>query len=93
MDTTVEINNESTTVILTCMANKTLSYYWQRYNNSDHSNTMLVGSENLVLHNVLPSESGRYRCVAENMYGISYSDYATLFIKGIANLLIIIAVI
>ena len=85
MDTTVEINNESTTVVLTCMADKALSYYWERYNNNDDpSNTKLVGnsSERLVLPNVLPSNSGHYRCVADNMYGKSYSNNATLFIKG-----------
>lgn len=85
MDRTVEINNESTTVVLTCMADKALSYHWERYNNHDDaSNVEPVGnsSERLVLPNVLPSESGRYRCLAINMYGSNYSSYATLFIKG-----------
>ena len=85
MDTTVDINNESTTVVLTCMADNALSYYWERYNNNDDpSSTKLVGnsSERLVLPNVLPSNSGHYRCVADNMYGKSYSNNATLFIKG-----------
>ena len=87
MNATIAINNESTTVILTCMANKTISYYWERYNSDNHSNTLLVGTEgeSLVLHNVLPSETGRYRCVAENMYGKSYSNYATIFMKGITH--------
>ena len=84
MDTTIEINNESTTVILTCIANKSSSYYWERSNGdlSNQSNIMGINSSYLVLHNVLPSHSGRYRCVAENMYGKNYSNYATLLIKG-----------
>ena len=84
MDTTVKINNESTTVILTCTANKSSSYYWERYNSniSNLSNVMGINSSCLVLHNVLPSHKGQYRCVAENMYGKTYSNYATLIIKG-----------
>ena len=87
MNTTVDINNESTTVVLTCAANKSLSYYWERYNSDipNQSNIMGVKSSHLVLHNVLPSYNGRYRCVAENMYGKNYSNYATLFIKGMYN--------
>ena len=85
MDATVEINNESTTVVLTCMADNTLSYYWERYNDSDDTSKVEPAgniSERLVLPNVLPSESGLYRCVATNMYGRNYSNYATLFIRG-----------
>ena len=84
MDITVEINNESATVILTCTANKSSSYYWERYNSDilNQSNIMGIRSNRLVLHNVLPSYNGRYRCVAENIYGKNYSNYATLLIKG-----------
>ena len=84
MNTTVEINNETTTVILTCAANNSSSYYWERYNSSIPNQSNVVGIKNrsLVLHRVLPLYNGRYRCVAENMYGKNYSNYATLFIKG-----------
>ena len=53
-------------------------------NSDDTSKVEHVGndSKRLVLPNVLPSESGNYRCVATNMYGKNYSDYATLFIRG-----------
>lgn len=80
MNKTVKINNESTTVILTCEANGTTSYNWEKENGIIQAKN---DDKTLMLHNVLPRDSGRYRCVTENMYGRNYSNYATIFIKGI----------
>ena len=83
MNRTVEINNESTAVVLTCRANKTSSYRWEIPKGVNQSNVVGIRSESLVLHNVLPSYNGNYQCVAENMYGKNYSKHATLLIAGI----------
>ena len=39
-------------------------------------------TNSLLLVNILPSDSGRYKCVAENNYGRSVSDYAVITIVG-----------
>ena len=89
MNMVVEVNNDSTTVQFTCMADGASSYLWER---EDSNNIPLsaegVNSSRLILHNVLPTDNGRYRCVAENRHSKSYSNYATLTVNGIATDLI-----
>ena len=83
MNRTIEINSEFATVVLTCRANKTSLYYWEIPEGVKQSNVMGIRNETIVLHNILPSYNGNYRCVAESMYGKNYSKYAILLIKGL----------
>ena len=82
MDRIIEINNDSTSIVLTCMAYGALSYYWLKENHTIQPNTMENMTNSLLLVNIMPSGSGRYQCVAENSYGRISSDYAELIVKG-----------
>ena len=84
MDRVVEISNISTSIVLTCMAYGAESYYWLKDNQPQkiHPTTLGNMTGNLVLINVIPSDTGRYQCVAKNSYGATASDYAKLIING-----------
>ena len=84
-DKTVSINNESTSVTFTCMANGSLSYYWQKDNVNITSNAEEIRNDILMLHNIQPSSNGHYRCVAVNDHGRTYSKSAMLIVKGTIN--------
>ena len=76
------INNETTSVSFTCMANGASSYYWLRENSSISSDALGINSSILTLHNVLPADNGLYQCVAVNEHGSSNSDFAVLTVEG-----------
>ena len=83
VDKFIRINNDSTSVAFVCIANGSRSYFWQRDNGNDiPSNAEGIQSNNLVLHNILPRDNGRYRCVAVNKHGSNNSRYAMLTVEG-----------
>ena len=77
MNKTVKVDNDSTNVAFMCMASGAISYYWLRENGNINARGNI-----LVLHNVLPSDSDRYQCVAENEHGETYSNYAVFTVEG-----------
>ena len=84
LDKIIRINNDSTSVAFTCVANGASSYFWLRDIGSIPSNVVETKTNTsiLTLHNILPSYSARYQCVAENKHGRTYSNYAMLTIEG-----------
>ena len=82
MDKTVEINNNSATATFNCMGYGASSYYWQKETGDIPSNAIGIKSNRLVLHNILPPDSGNYQCIAENEHGKTYSNYAMFTVKG-----------
>ena len=82
---TVELSTNSHNVTLSCKANNTLSYIWDRQNDGIPSGAIGRNTNTLILINVQPKDSGRYRCVATNNYGTNMSDYATVIIKSISD--------
>ena len=83
---TVESSTNNRNISLTCMANNTLSYIWDRQNDGIPPGAIGKYSNILILINVQPKDSGNYRCVATNNYGTTLSDYATIIIKGIVSM-------
>ena len=88
MNKTVRINNDSVRVDFMCMAEGALSYYWLKENGNISSTAEGINTNNLLLQNVLPSDSGCYQCVAVNEIGRSNSNYATLTVEGIHDYII-----
>ena len=75
---------KSTNIILTCMANETSSYYWERQNGNIPFTSIGVRTNTLTLINVKPEDAGRYRCVAFvcNIVSRSFSNYARVTVNG-----------
>ena len=90
MNKTARITNDSVRIDFMCMADGALSYFWLKENGSISSTAEGINTNNLILQNILPSDSGRYQCVAVNEYGRSYSNYALLTVEGDYSYIIVI---
>jgi len=64
------------------VADGATSYNWERQSGSIPSGTTGVTTNTLTIINLLPEDSGNYRCVATDASGSSYSEYATVIAKG-----------
>lgn len=82
LDETIRITNDSTSVTFTCMAFNARSYVWLKENRGLKSNAEGFRSNMLTLHDILPTDNGRYQCVAINDHGVSYSRFAKLTVEG-----------
>ena len=74
-DKNLVLNNDSTSITLTCMAYGASSYSWQRQNGTISSDAEGINTSTLLLHNVAPQDSGHYQCVAINSNGNVFSNY------------------
>ena len=78
----VSLKNESKNISirLTCMANETSSYYWEREVGAIPIASIGVNTNTITLMDVQPEDSGNYRCVAFvcSTSNRSYSNYATV---------------
>ena len=82
MDKAISINNDSTSIAFSCMADGSTSYFWQRDTGSIPSSATGINSNRLILNNILPPDSGRYQCLAMNEGGTTNSNYALLTVTG-----------
>ena len=81
-DEIVIVNDDFTNVTLTCMAYGASAYSWERENGTISSNAKGINTSTLLLHNVTPEDSGRYRCVAVNSNGYVFSNYFIIDVEG-----------
>ena len=67
-------------ITLTCMANETSSYYWEREVGAIPIASIGVHTNTITLVDVQPEDSGNYRCVAFvcSTSNRNYSNYATV---------------
>lgn len=79
---TVKVNNDTTNIQLQCTTSETNEYRWEKQDGAVLANAEGVDSNTLTLIGVTPGDSGLYRCVAINDHGRSYSNYATVTVKG-----------
>ena len=72
------------TLTLTCMANETSSYYWERQNGHIPSTSVGVYTDRLILINVQPEDAGSYRCAAYvcSSCNRTFSNYAVITVNG-----------
>ena len=80
----VHLHKSSVNLTLTCMANETSSYHWERQNGEIPKTSIGINTDTLTLIDVQPENAGRYRCVAYvcNIYNQNFSDYATITVNG-----------
>ena len=81
-DVSVDLNSNFVNVTLTCEADGATSYNWKRHSGSIPSGAIGVNTNTLTIINLQPEDAGNYRCVATNASGSSYSEYATIIVKG-----------
>jgi len=81
---TVLFSGESVNLTLTCMANETSSYYWERQNGDIPFTSTGAYTNTLILIDVQLEDAGNYRCVAFvcNIVNHSFSNYATVTVNG-----------
>ena len=74
--------NESVNLTLTCIANETSSYYWERQNGDIPLTSIDIWTNTLNLIDVQLHDAGNYRCVAFvcSVCRRSFSNYATVTI-------------
>ena len=75
-------SGESVNITLTCMANETASYYWERQNGDIPNTSIGVRTNTLTLFDVQREDADNYRCVAFvcSICRRSYSDFASITI-------------
>ena len=82
MNSSINLENNSTNVTLTCEAGGATSYIWTRQSGSIPSGATGVNTNTLTIINLTPEDAGNYRCVATNASGSSESNYANLTVVG-----------
>ena len=75
------LSGESVNISLTCMANETSSYYWERQNGNIPFTSIGSHTNTLTLIDVQPEDAGNYRCIAF-VYSQSFSNYAIVNVDG-----------
>ena len=69
---------------LTCMANETSSYYWERQDGNIPLTATGLRTNTLTLHDVQLKDAGNYRCAAFvcSICKRSFSNYASVAVNG-----------
>ena len=78
----VGLKSNFTNISLTCEAEETSTYRWERQYDSIPSSAVGVNTNTLTLINLRLEDAGQYRCVATNNSGTTESDYAVLILRG-----------
>jgi len=82
MDTTITLVNDITNVSLSCEADETAFYLWEKQSGYITSSVTGISTNFITFVNLTLQDAGNYRCVAFNGSGASVSNYAQLFING-----------
>ena len=77
-------SNESVNLTLTCIANETSSYYWEKYNGDIPLTSIGIRTSTLTLIDLQQQDAGNYRCVVFvcSICRKSFSNYATVTVNG-----------
>jgi len=62
-------------------------YEWRKRNASFSTRFQGIFSSQMTIFNVLPEDSGEYKCIISNSTGKISSNYSTLTVKGTINVL------
>ena len=82
MDITINLLNDTASIVLACEAEGATTYSWEKQSGSIPSGAIGTNTSTLTINDLQPEDAGNYRCVATNASGSSDSDYAKLRING-----------
>ena len=78
---------------LLCKSNvRNAQIHWEKRNKMLSSNVYGVNSSNLTIFNMIPNDSGEYRCVVSNSTGIIESEYSNLTVRGMWSTFVYICI-
>ena len=76
------VNNFVLSMKCTFYAND-FEYRWEKKNERNISRAQGRNSRQLTITNLMPDDSGEYRCILSNSTGVIMSDYFLLTVKGL----------
>ena len=81
----IELTVDDFTLMLKCFTEKSkFNFKWEKKNNKLPSNRVNgINSEQLIITNLRPRDSGEYRCIVSNSTGTIASGYSLITIKGL----------
>ena len=88
---TIDLLKDATNYTLTCTTDGATSYKWEKYPYGYvplNITTTTRRLNEITLVNLQPYYEGSYRCLAINGSGSSYSDFTTITIEGLRNIII-----
>ena len=79
----VELVQNNFHISMLCRSNVlNAQFQWEKRNDVLSPNAHGVNSSNLTIFNLIPNDSGEYRCVVSNSTGVIESEYSTLTVRG-----------
>ena len=84
----IELTVNNFTLLMKCLSyNMTnLTFKWERKNSELPPTAQGVLSDQLIITQLSPKDSGEYKCTASNSTGMIASDYSLVTIKGLIKL-------
>jgi len=79
----VYLSTNTFNLLIKCTPYKAnFDYKWEKQNGDLPTRTEETNSSHMSIINLLPEDSGEYRCVMSNSTGTVVSDFSKLIVKG-----------
>jgi len=83
MNSPVYLGSNTFNLSIKCIPDEPNFYYlWERTNGNLPTRAQGTHSSHMTIFNLLPEDSGDYRCVMGNFTGRVASNFSTLVVKG-----------
>lgn len=83
----INLDASNKTLSIDCLPyDHTVTYKWEKRNDEISSRAQGVYSSQLFIANLVPEDSGEYRCIIRNSTGTIASEFAKVVVQGIVQL-------
>ena len=87
----IELTDNNSTLLMKCLSyNVNFNFKWEKKNSWLPSRAQGVNSEQLIITELNPNDSGQYRCIVSNSTGKIASDYSLVTIRGLLNIIVLV---